>query len=279
MKKVHEYNKNRCKKCGVMGHLVSLTDETIVERTVGEYHMTCGGCRSVQYCCREHQVEDWPNHKEFCKSFKKLLKNYKQQKAEGGFIRRPSPYPLHDIIESGNWRELQQHLINDPSCDINGTGGPSYMSPLHLAAGQGETECFQILLDHGANYDTEDESSHLTPLIFAGWWGHEDIVQLLLNKGVDIDKKTSAQTFALSYASSKLQPHIVGILIKNGADVNQTNFMGWSCIMCTIIMGDIPQEGGKDSRSEEEKNREELPLKLEIIKMLVEAGANIEGEG
>ena len=28
----------------------------------------CGACRAVCYCCREHQVEDWPSHKAACKA-------------------------------------------------------------------------------------------------------------------------------------------------------------------------------------------------------------------
>ena len=28
----------------------------------------CGGCGSVSYCCKEHQVADWKNHKKECKS-------------------------------------------------------------------------------------------------------------------------------------------------------------------------------------------------------------------
>ena len=30
----------------------------------------CGACRTVCYCCREHQVEDWPSHKAACKANK-----------------------------------------------------------------------------------------------------------------------------------------------------------------------------------------------------------------
>jgi hypothetical protein len=32
----------------------------------------CGACRAVCYCCREHQVEDWPSHKTACKAARKL---------------------------------------------------------------------------------------------------------------------------------------------------------------------------------------------------------------
>ena len=31
----------------------------------------CGACRAVCYCCREHQVEDWPSHKAACKAARK----------------------------------------------------------------------------------------------------------------------------------------------------------------------------------------------------------------
>jgi len=29
---------------------------------------SCAACRTVVYCCREHQVEGWPSHKKACKA-------------------------------------------------------------------------------------------------------------------------------------------------------------------------------------------------------------------
>ena len=31
----------------------------------------CGACKTVVYCCREHQVQDWPAHKKACKAARK----------------------------------------------------------------------------------------------------------------------------------------------------------------------------------------------------------------
>lgn len=34
--------------------------------------LRCGACKTVQYCCPEHQRDDWPIHKEECKVFQRL---------------------------------------------------------------------------------------------------------------------------------------------------------------------------------------------------------------
>jgi hypothetical protein len=46
--------------------------ETCNAREVHESQFKkCGACRTVSYCCREHQVEDWPAHKAACKAARK----------------------------------------------------------------------------------------------------------------------------------------------------------------------------------------------------------------
>jgi hypothetical protein len=32
----------------------------------------CSGCKHIFYCTRDHQKQDWKNHKEDCKSFMKI---------------------------------------------------------------------------------------------------------------------------------------------------------------------------------------------------------------
>jgi len=44
----------------------------------------CSNCKSVSYCCKECQVEDWRNHKKFCKTLVSTnvleLKEYQRSK-------------------------------------------------------------------------------------------------------------------------------------------------------------------------------------------------------
>jgi hypothetical protein len=166
---------------------------------------TCSACKSVQYCCADHQAKDWPKHKTFCKRFRKLIEEYKvvrdSRPRSSPKPAKPTPYPLHDLIELGDWQGLLQYLTHNPTHDVNGGGDtddtPDFMSPLLLASGQGQIECVHILLNHGATFTNEDGPSNLTPLIYASWWGHDDIVQLLLNKGADVNQTTTHSVFAL----------------------------------------------------------------------------------
>lgn len=48
----------------------------------------CSGCKTVRYCSREHQTQDWAQHKFFCSKIKKLRsKLYKEDDA----VRNATP--------------------------------------------------------------------------------------------------------------------------------------------------------------------------------------------
>jgi hypothetical protein len=48
-------------------HGCALASCTAREVNAGE-HKKCGACRTVAYCSKAHQVEDWPRHKAACKA-------------------------------------------------------------------------------------------------------------------------------------------------------------------------------------------------------------------
>jgi hypothetical protein len=48
-------------KCEVCGEV----DETKLSE--------CGSCHQVLYCCREHQKEDWAEHKKHCAQFEMMM--------------------------------------------------------------------------------------------------------------------------------------------------------------------------------------------------------------
>ena len=187
---MHEYNWEKCRTCCDDGRYEE-NEDTDGMTKIGEL-LICSGCKSVQYCCKEHQVKDQPKHKKFCKRFRKLIVEYREVRDNRPLHSpkpaKPTPYPLHEIIESGDWQGLLQYLINHPTYDVNGEDDtPDRMLSLSLACSQDEIECVDILLDHGATITNEDVYSSLTPLMHASWWGRNDIVQLLINRGADVN--------------------------------------------------------------------------------------------
>ena len=51
-------------------HECALASCTSKEVHVSQFKK-CGACRIVAYCCREHQLADWPSHKAACKAARK----------------------------------------------------------------------------------------------------------------------------------------------------------------------------------------------------------------
>lgn len=46
----------------------------------------CSGCKSgaVVYCCREHQVKDWPSHKAACRAAQKEQQQWEETMTAAG---------------------------------------------------------------------------------------------------------------------------------------------------------------------------------------------------
>merc|ERR1712194_363713 len=84
--------------------------------------------------------------------------------------------------------------------------------------------------------------------------------------------------------TSKLQPDIAKLLLRYGANPDQRNAFGWTPLMQTVMMGETLQESddGKDKedhRSGTQRRAEDNPKIIEIVQMLLDAGADINARG
>ena len=130
-----------------------------------------------------------------------------------------------------NWNELQNGIAPrfEPIChasaaglgdlvrglleggaDVNAKDSVSHGTALRVASSEGHEAIVNILLDHGADVNTED---YFTALEAASSRGHEAIVNILLAHGADVN-------YSLLRASSNGHEAIVKILLAHGADVN-----------------------------------------------------------
>ncbi|KAL6634317.1 hypothetical protein ACP70R_026988 [Stipagrostis hirtigluma subsp. patula] len=160
--------------------------------------------------------------------------------------------PLHCAAARGRML-VCQYLVDELRLDVN-TADRANMTPLTFAIDFGNVDVVQYLLDHGA--DTEIRiSTGLTPLVYAIGKGNCEIVKALLCKGANADALTTAGA-ALHFAAHNGRDDIVKILLDHHADYNK---IAWGT--------NRPLVYAIYARS------------LKCVKLLIEAGADVQGIG
>lgn len=105
--------------------------------------------------------------------------------------------------------------------------GDDFMTPLIIAARNGNLDVVEILLSYGADVEArgivkiDDEVlDGLTPLWGATTAGHIDVLKLLIEKKAEVDGKLRTGSTPLRCAAYNGRLDIVSYLVENGADVN-----------------------------------------------------------
>ncbi|XP_023933464.1 ankyrin repeat domain-containing protein 39-like [Lingula anatina] len=124
---------------------------------------------------------------------------------------------LHIAAEDGDIDRLQ-HLLTAGQCDINDRG-MCEMTPLHSAAGNGHTQCVQLLLQHGVDTSIQDRGG-MTPLHRAAHCGHTQCVQLLFQHGADTSIQDRGGMTPLHRAAHCGHTQCVQLLFQHGADTS-----------------------------------------------------------
>ena len=142
--------------------------------------------------------------------------------------------PLH-LVSQGEY-PLQEdgvgiaRLFLERGVDFNGQKKNKW-TPLHSAAFGGKLGITQVLLNHGANPNVENEHGE-TPmhLLSQGKYGSSEhvvgIARLLLERGMDVDTQDQYHETALHSAAFMGRLEIAKALLEHGADVNAENKWG-----------------------------------------------------
>ena len=125
-------------------------------------------------------------------------------------------FPLYYASTAGLHRSVQ--ILLDKGANVNTQGG-KYGNALQAASAGSEDRIVQILLDKGANVNTQG-GKYGNALQAASVGGHDRVVQILLDKGADVNAQGGQHGNALQVASQRGHDRIVQILLDNGADVN-----------------------------------------------------------
>jgi ankyrin repeat protein len=190
---------------------------------------------------------------------------------------------LHEAIKKDDLKSVKAIIDSIP--DIIDIPDDDNMTPLCIAAANGNSNIVTILLDKGANLMIGDADSS-QPIHFAALKGHTNIVELLISKGAGIDAKDNNGVTPLSFALSYRFPNTALWLIENGANVSIANNRDVTPLHYAVIRGyseivdRILKRGVQVDAADEEK---ETALhyaaqagEIEIAGLLIDHGANLE---
>ncbi len=111
------------------------------------------------------------------------------------------------------------------------------LDDLTFAIIHGRDNIVKLLLEIGADINSEDSASGHSPLIFAITNGHLSVVKVLLNYGVNLEAKSLSGRTGLIEAAASGYTEIVQVLINAGADVNATDDFGVTPLMWAVSNG------------------------------------------
>lgn len=131
-----------------------------------------------------------------------------------------SKFPLHAAVLAGDSAEMQK-LLKSSSVEMVHIVDDKGNAPLHLAVEEGHENIVQMLLNHHANPDQQNNQGD-TPLHLAARAGHEETVDKLIKFGANKDTKNSQALTAAAVAY--LQGHY-GIAIELTTEDHTPNIL------------------------------------------------------
>ena len=114
----------------------------------------------------------------------------------------------------------------------------------------------RALIAAGADVNAKDDMQD-SPYLYAGAEGRTEILKMTLAAGADLKATNRYGGTALIPAAHHGHPEAVRVLLGTAIDKDHVNKLGWTALLEAVILGD----GG--------------PVHSEIVRLLVEAGANV----
>lgn len=147
-----------------------------------------------------------------------------------GIVDHPEGIPLDDgeklrkAAHNGDLQKMKT-LIFQNKVDVN-SQAPHGNTALFLAAGMGETEAMELLLEHGADPNLANEDGG-TALHLAAGAGNWEEAKLLIDAGADVQAQdTDHGMTVLMAACGAAEPRIVRLLLDLGASIHPKDVHG-----------------------------------------------------
>jgi len=190
---------------------------------------------------------------------------------------------IHDAVSDSNFVEVKSLLEKNPGLiEAKNDAG---LTPLNLAAFQGQMDILVFLLDKGADIHTGDNEGS-NPIHNAAATGKEEIVEFLVNeKNCDVNVTDNNEVTPLHFAAGSGNFELVKFLIQNGAEVNSRSNIGATPLHNAIYGDNIDVirlliEKGSEIDIANQWNVQAIHLAVhkgnpEVVKLLIKKGADI----
>lgn len=169
---------------------------------------------------------------------------------------RGSDMALISASSRGDIQEVESLL--EQGADVHARDDTGGTTPLIAAAYGNHVEAAKTLIEAGADVNVKDETQQSAYLISTSEIGDDPrLLELTLANGADVHSLDSYNGTGLIRASERGYVQIVQELLKTDVRVDHVNNLGWTALLEAIILGDCG------------------PSHTEVVRLLVEAGANV----
>ena len=131
-----------------------------------------------------------------------------------------------DAAARGDTESLRKLLRSTSSDVVRADSDPNELSALHLASASGHVDTMQFLLSPDVGSDPQcARMNNFTPLHSAAMHGHYAACKLLIDSGADPNTQTDPQGYAPLHSAS-FGGHVatVLLLIERGGDLSLLNY-------------------------------------------------------
>ncbi|KAI1259122.1 ankyrin repeat protein [Xylariaceae sp. FL1019] len=213
--------KDRLASCGLLSAREFLQSDQVNTGGIKIFHMNGTAHRTLLRTClalleRSFKFSRdiyWPEHFQHAVAKAEVSSEFSRQFFQAQTCGAPPSFTLlHLAAYFGNVAWAQMLLKKDASDSLGRTA-------LFWAATRGHKGMVELLLEHGADINTKDQSK-MTPLHIAVTREHKEVVSLLLERSARIEEKALYGETPLIRAIQTSSRDIVQLLIEHGARVD-----------------------------------------------------------
>lgn len=186
---------------------------------------------------------------------------------------------IHDAVTGNDPARVVSLLDSDPS--LLELHDEQEMTPLNLAALNGNAEIARLLIERGADIQAGD-ADNSQPIHCAAISGNVAIAEMLLESGANINEQDNNGATALMFAAGPGRTEMVRFLLERGCDTGLRNNRG----VPAIFFAGTPEIAalilGKGANVNAQTNDGDTPLhsaasrgRVELAKFLLRSGADV----